>query len=360
MNQTIKTILTVVITALVVSIGFYIWYETTNNYSLREDLKSGQVNGKKLAVNKKVNKSKDNTEALLNDIGLKIIYPKKWGELKTTDGALQYVTFSKLLVVRPSDNYIFDNMILFDGQRFLLGVTNDNKIIKAVDTFVGGGEGVTFNVKFFDYMKNKIASSGTLDGACSESIFGIEKCFDLKKVSNKKHTYLTYFTFRDYDGSLQKNWLTFVGDKVILVHADVDDMVTYNADNAQKPKTLTNADFNFDKKKLRKLDNAVMEFLANVEFINTLDDNDVDKNRDQFSHYVRDVDLAKTTTDQNILNKLSKSNFVKVRANVARNVNTPVDTLIVLANDSSDLVKVGVKYNKKLPKDIADKIENPF
>jgi hypothetical protein len=102
------------------------------------------------------------------------------------------------------------------------------------------------------------------------------------------------------------------------------------------------------------------EFMSLLKFESTISRVQIKENYNSFQDYVENINLSEKSKDEYILSKLSMDSSIAVRYNVARNRYSSLETLKKLSNDPSDIVKVGVKYNKNTPKNIADEIDNPF
>ena len=60
------------------------------------------------------------------------------------------------------------------------------------------------------------------------------------------------------------------------------------------------------------------------------------------------IELAQTSKDINVLTILAKEVNWRIRANVARNPNTPVEILDILAKDTDWQVRVGISYHPNI------------
>lgn len=295
-----------------------------------------------------------------NDNNFKISYPKDWGKAATdTNIAAEWITFSNLPFIYDSGSTSKDT-ILYKNSKFSLGIIDYNDtIINWNDNFTGGGEAVPYNLEYFDYMKNKFSS---FNQNCDETIFGGGHCFDLQKITMGNTEYLSYYELGFFgDMQLEKTWIRFFDDKMIIISLDFEKpwLLQRNPVNikSENPKL---EDFNIDKDKLSQDEKKIEEFLSTINFQSTIYENQINQNLQNFERYKEELKKSKELTNTQELSELSKSNFIQVRANVGSNNKTSIDTLKTLANDPNDLVKVYVKFNPNTPKDISDKIVNPF
>jgi hypothetical protein len=291
------------------------------------------------------------------------------------------VSFSNLAYKRKSDGVVLEETVFYEGNNFIVTVFDYNRVIDLNDNFVGGGESTDYHLEYFDYMKNKLVS---FDGECKKTL-KVGACAELERISVGNEDYLSYINF-GWQGVdfLNKKWVRFFDDKVILVRADLRDIAgddfdkvfnkifeeqggaaiattnSHAEDYEYDTTGVEYADFGVDPEKLKELDDSVESFLSSIKFESTNSKKEIDENLKRFQKYIDGLTLSEETKSPEVLSELSKSEFIKVRRNVASNQNTPVNILEELANDSSNMVKVSVKFNPNTPRQIADGIVNPF
>jgi hypothetical protein len=314
-----------------------------------------------------------------DELNLEISYPERLGEAKISDsnGLIDFNNLSSNIAPPVDPEWVWIQIMDYD------------QIIESYDTFVPGGDGAPLNLNYFDYMKNKLQSYSK---DCKQTLYGengeASVCIDLEKVKIADKEYLTYIDYRwSYDQLLTKKWIYFFDDKMFLVSVnlenivdpDINPKVDYqiidniiypdeyknqsidsNKIDHKKIESIKYNDFGISDKKMQELDESVNKFLASLEFKSTISDEKINQNIKKLDEYISKIDLAKNSKDALVLSYLSKSEFIQVRKNVARNENTSVQILKELANDPSDIVKVSVKHNPSTPKEIADNIINPF
>lgn len=295
-----------------------------------------------------------------NDNNFKISYPKDWGKAAIdTNIAAEWITFSNLPFIYDSGSTSKD-AILYKNSKFSLGIIDYNDtIINWNDNFTGGGDAVPYNLEYFNYMKNKFSS---FTQNCEETMYGGGHCFDLQKITMGNTEYLSYYELGFFgDIQLEKTWIRFFDDKMIIISLDFEKPWLLQRNPGKiKNEDLKLEDFNIDKDKLSQDEKKIEEFLSSIKFQSTISENQIKQNLQNFEKYKEDLKKSKESTNTQELSELAKSNFIKVRANVAENNKTSVETLKTLATDQNDLVKVYVKFNSNTPKDISDKLVNPF
>lgn len=294
-----------------------------------------------------------------NDDNFKISYPKDWGKAATYTNIGEWITFSNLPFIYDSGSTSKDT-ILYKNSKFSLEIIDyNNTIINWNDNFTSGGDAVPLNLEYFDYMKNKFSS---FNQECNQTMYGYGRCLNLQKTTISNTQYLSYYELGFFgDTYLEKNWIRFFDDKIIIISLDFEKPWLLQRNPGKiKNEDLKLEDFNIDKDKLSQDEKKIEEFLSSIKFQSTISENQIKQNLQNFEKYKEDLKKSKESTNIQELSELAKSNFIQVRANVAANNKTSIDTLKTLATDPNDLVKVYVKINSNTPKDISDKIVNPF
>lgn len=293
-----------------------------------------------------------------SDNNFKISYPKDWGKAATYTNIGKWITFSNLPFIYDSGSTSNDT-ILYKNTKFSLEILDYDTILNWNDNFTGGGEAVPFNLEYFDYMKNRFSS---FNQNCDETMFNGDHCFNLQKMTIDKTEYLSYYQLGFLgDMHLEKTWIRFLDDKIVIISLDFEKPWLLQRNPGKiKNEDLKLEDFNIDQDKLSQDEKKIEEFLSLIKFQSTNPENQINQNLQNLERYKEDLKKSKESTNIQELSELAKSNFIKVRANVASNNKTSVETLKTLATDQNDLVKVSLKSNPNTPKDISEKIVNPF